>query len=195
MLHCITWWRHDMETLSALLAICDRWPADSPTFFPSQRPGNLESWWDLWCQTEQTVQQTVELSVIWIAMTVTEITSMQIQSTPAIERYGCEKTNPPISKKAEDYRPLDLTWTVFSGCYTIYIYILCNMIGGCWWLGAYSAPVRLQPPWWRMAVDALHECPSAMDAGPVACTIDLFNNNIFPSGKQLEHRKLAHELE
>ena len=34
---CVPWWRHQMETFSALLAIC-RWNSPVPGEFPTQRP-------------------------------------------------------------------------------------------------------------------------------------------------------------
>ena len=63
------WKRYDMETLSALLSLCD----GNPPFkagLPSQRNTNIQLWCYLWCEHEQTVQQTMELPVIWGAMTL-----------------------------------------------------------------------------------------------------------------------------
>ena len=61
----ITWWRHQMETFSALLVFC---AGNSPVTgeFPAQRP---EAWnlCFLWCVPEATVEQTMERPVIWDA--------------------------------------------------------------------------------------------------------------------------------
>ena len=57
-----SWWRHQMETFSALLALCE---GNSPVTggFPSQRPVTRSS--DvLWSAPEQTVEQTVETPMI-----------------------------------------------------------------------------------------------------------------------------------
>ena len=63
------WWRHGIETLSTLLAIYEGnpWGSSAP---PSQRATNLELWCFLWCNPEQTIEQTVELSVAWDAITI-----------------------------------------------------------------------------------------------------------------------------
>ena len=61
----ITWWRHPMETLSALLALCvGNWPAAGE--FPARRPVTRsvdvffdlrlnkrlsKQWWCWWCET------------------------------------------------------------------------------------------------------------------------------------------------
>ena len=60
------WWRHGMETLSALLALCGGNPPVTGGF-PSQRGNNAERWCYLCCQPEQTVQQTVDSPAIWDA--------------------------------------------------------------------------------------------------------------------------------
>ena len=62
----ILWWRHQMETFSALLAIC---VGNSPVTgeFPSQRPVT-RSWCFLWSAPEQTAGQTIETLVIWDAI-------------------------------------------------------------------------------------------------------------------------------
>ena len=55
-------WRHDMETLSALLAFCEGNPPVT-CGLPSQRDSNTELSCFLGCQTEHTVEQTVDLPV------------------------------------------------------------------------------------------------------------------------------------
>ena len=63
------WKRYDMEALSALLSLCD----GNPPFKagpPSQRATNVQLWCYLWCEHEKTVQQTMELPVIWGTMTL-----------------------------------------------------------------------------------------------------------------------------
>ena len=53
---CIyTWWSHQMETFSALLALC---VANSPVTgeFPSQRASGAELWCFLWSAHEKTVE-------------------------------------------------------------------------------------------------------------------------------------------
>ena len=54
----------DMETLSALLALCEGNPPVTGGF-PSQRSSNADLWCFLGCYPEQAVQQTLDLSVIW----------------------------------------------------------------------------------------------------------------------------------
>ena len=56
----LPWWRHQMETFSALLALCEgnRW-------IPLTKPSNAELWCVLWSAPEQTDEQTIETLVIW----------------------------------------------------------------------------------------------------------------------------------
>ena len=51
----LTWWRHQMETFSALLAIC---AGNSPVTgeFPSQKASDAELWYFLWSAPEWTVE-------------------------------------------------------------------------------------------------------------------------------------------
>ena len=61
-----TWWRHQMETFSALLVLCEgihRSPVNSP--HKGQRRG---VWCLLWSAPEQTVEQSIETPVIWDAI-------------------------------------------------------------------------------------------------------------------------------
>ena len=48
-----TWWRHQMETFSALLALSERNPPDSLT-----TASDAELWYILWSAPEQTLEQT-----------------------------------------------------------------------------------------------------------------------------------------
>ena len=50
-----TWWRHQMETFSALLAICAG-NSPVPGEFPAQRAGDAELWCFLWSVPERTVE-------------------------------------------------------------------------------------------------------------------------------------------
>ena len=63
------WWLHQMETFSALLAHCEGNPCDT-TGFPSQKPvtRSLDIFLDVRLK-KKTVGQTVELAVIWGAVT------------------------------------------------------------------------------------------------------------------------------
>ena len=59
-----TWWRHQMETFSALLALMrgiHRWSSLTKT-------SDAKLWYFLWCAPEQTVEQTAEMPVIWDAI-------------------------------------------------------------------------------------------------------------------------------
>ena len=60
------WWRHQMATFSALLALCE---GNSPVTgeFPSQRTvaRNFDF---LWSTSEQTVEQSIETPVLWDAI-------------------------------------------------------------------------------------------------------------------------------
>ena len=42
------WWRHDMKTVSVLLALCERIPL-ATNGFPSQRASDADLWYLLWC--------------------------------------------------------------------------------------------------------------------------------------------------
>ena len=53
------WWRHQMETISALLARCDLINASDAEF-----------WYFLWSAPEPTVEPTIETSMIWDAIAV-----------------------------------------------------------------------------------------------------------------------------
>ena len=59
----ITWWRHEIETFSALLALCEVHPPLTGGF-PSQSPvtQSFEVFFD------QTVEQTIDTPVIWDAI-------------------------------------------------------------------------------------------------------------------------------
>ena len=56
-----TWWRHQMETFSLLLALCE---GNHPTPLATKASG-VELWCFLWSAPEQTIEQTIETSVIW----------------------------------------------------------------------------------------------------------------------------------
>ena len=58
-----TWWRHNMEILPALMALCEGNPPVTGGF--SQMWSDVELWWFIWCHPEQTFKQTIELSLIW----------------------------------------------------------------------------------------------------------------------------------
>ena len=62
----VSWWRHEMKAYYALLALCEGNPQVT-SGFPS-RASDTELWCFLWCEPEQTVEQTVEILVIWDAM-------------------------------------------------------------------------------------------------------------------------------
>ena len=57
------WWRHQMETLSALLSHCvgHRW-------IPLTNASDAEHWSFLWSTREQTLEQTIVRLVIWDAI-------------------------------------------------------------------------------------------------------------------------------
>ena len=58
-----SWWSHQMETFSLLLALCGgmhRSPVDSPT-----KASDAELWCFLWSPHEKMFQQTIEKLVIW----------------------------------------------------------------------------------------------------------------------------------
>ena len=53
-----SWWRHQMETFSALLALWN----------PLTKASDAELWCFLWSAPEQTVMQTIDMPVIWDAI-------------------------------------------------------------------------------------------------------------------------------
>ena len=59
-----SWWRHQMEKVSALLALCDGIPL---------KDSDVELWCFLWFASEQTVEQTNEMPVIWDAIFMTSL--------------------------------------------------------------------------------------------------------------------------
>ena len=61
-MHVISWWRQQVETFSALLALCEGNPQITDGFpFQSQVMRSF----DFLSGPEQTVEQTVETPVIW----------------------------------------------------------------------------------------------------------------------------------
>ena len=63
-----TWWHYQMESFSALLALCEANPPVTGGF-PSQSP-LTRSWCFLWSVPKQTVWQTTGTPVIWDAITL-----------------------------------------------------------------------------------------------------------------------------
>ena len=64
----ISLWRHQMEAISALLALCEGNPPATGGF-PFTKASDAELWCFLWSAPEQTVEQTIDTPVIWDAMT------------------------------------------------------------------------------------------------------------------------------
>ena len=69
-----------METLSALVA--PLWGKSNG--FPSQGVNNVELWYFLCCQPQQSVEQTVELPMIWDTMVYPAIYA-QHQNTDQVQ--------------------------------------------------------------------------------------------------------------
>ena len=100
-----TWWRHQMETFSTLLA-GHRW-------IPLTKASDAELWCFLWSSPEQTSEQTIETPVIWeaIALIMTSLywyvwnkLISQIPpppSSPVRAGYGCL-----VSSKFEQHSSL-----------------------------------------------------------------------------------------
>ena len=59
----LRWWRHQLKTLSALLAICEG--------IPLTKVSNAELWCFIWSASELTAQLTIETLVIWDAISLT----------------------------------------------------------------------------------------------------------------------------
>ena len=70
----ITWWRHQMETFSALLALCMRKPTGH-RWIPPIKTSDAELWCFLWSASDETVEQTIETPMIWdtIALIMTSL--------------------------------------------------------------------------------------------------------------------------
>ena len=70
-----SWWRHQMETFSALLAFC---AGNSPVTgeFPAQSPVTWTFICFLWSTPELTVELTMETPVIWDAITLIMTSSL-----------------------------------------------------------------------------------------------------------------------
>ena len=60
-------WDHRMETFSVLLALCDR-DSTGHRWIPLTKANNAELWCLFWSAPDQTVEQTIETSVIWDAI-------------------------------------------------------------------------------------------------------------------------------
>ena len=58
-------WRHQMETFSALLALCE---GESTGGFPLTKASDAELWCFRWSEPEQMVEQTIETPMIWDAI-------------------------------------------------------------------------------------------------------------------------------
>ena len=72
------WWRHQMGTFSALLALCEGNPSVTGGF-PSQGPHSdvfQRLWCFLWYTSKQTGEQTIETLVIWDAIALIVIMVM-----------------------------------------------------------------------------------------------------------------------
>ena len=65
--NALTWWRHQRETLSPLLAFV-REIHRSPVSSPNKGQWRDELWCFIWCMPEQKAEQTVQMLVIWDAM-------------------------------------------------------------------------------------------------------------------------------
>ena len=65
----LSWWRHRLETFSALLTLCEGNPSDT-SGFTSQRPvrRSFDVFFDL--LLKPTVEQTIETPVIWDAIRI-----------------------------------------------------------------------------------------------------------------------------
>ena len=67
--HDISWWRHQIETFSALLAICEgNPPVTGNRWIPLTKASDAELWCFLRSALEQTVDQTIETPMIWNAI-------------------------------------------------------------------------------------------------------------------------------
>ena len=76
----ITWWYHAVETLTALLALCEGNPPVTTGGFPSQRASNVDLWYFLCCKPEQAVEQTViTQDITWASWHLKSLTSSTCQ--------------------------------------------------------------------------------------------------------------------
>ena len=63
----MVWWRHQMETFSALLAFCAG-NFTGPRWIRRTKPSDAKLWSFLWSVPEQTAEQTIETPMIWDAI-------------------------------------------------------------------------------------------------------------------------------
>ena len=98
-----SWWRYDMETLTALLVLCEGNPPVTGGF-PSQRPIMLEFCWCLCCWPEQSVEK--QLSCLWdvgkLMRSRHNINSVTFLFIYAICIFICFSFQSSITKPLED---------------------------------------------------------------------------------------------
>ena len=87
-----------MEAFSMLLALCEGNPLVTGEF-PSQKASDAELWCFLWSVPEQTVDQTIEMPVIWdtIALIMTSLNDTEPIVTQFTDTYMSPVFNELIS--------------------------------------------------------------------------------------------------
>ena len=76
-----SWWRHQMETFSALPALYGGNPSESTGhwWIPLTKASYAELWCFPWSVPEQTVQRTIETQVIWFVKHVVQYSALAIR--------------------------------------------------------------------------------------------------------------------
>ena len=97
-------WRHQGETISASLALC----AGNPPVtggIPLKKASEVELWGFLWSGPEQTVEQTMETSVIWdvIALIVTSLQRQAHNCPSTIKQPRRIYVNISIASKGNEH--------------------------------------------------------------------------------------------
>ena len=88
------WWRHQMETFSALLALCEGFPPVT-SGFPLTKASEAELWYSLWSTPEQKVEKTIEAPVIWDAIALIIVYANYVR-TPLHLLYQLKYVSPVV---------------------------------------------------------------------------------------------------
>ena len=115
-IHCILWWRCDMEILSTLLALCEGNPLVT-SGLPSHRATNAEPWYCPYCQAEQAVDQTSSLQWFKTPWHSGDITVMSFAGCSLHPLY-CNVCCPLFPGPPHTFSAIsNMSWILSSSCF------------------------------------------------------------------------------